>query len=92
MTLVQRNMRLQSLVPPLPLFRGIQSLGLATESRGQTETHRVRKKTFTFPFPRPPISLSHRNSPHLPTFPIPFSDSDRWINVNSNSEWGSTEP
>ena len=71
MTLVQRNMRLQSLVPPLPLFRGIQSLGLATESRGQTETHRVRKN-FYISF-SPSVSLSLTETPHIyQHFRFPF--------------------
>ena len=52
--------------PSAPLFRGIQCLGLATESRGllPDETRHVRKKSFTFSFPH----FLHRHVETLATF------------------------
>ena len=53
-------------LPSAPLFRGIQCLGLATESRGllPDETRHVRKKSFTFSFPH----FLHRHVETLATF------------------------
>ena len=74
MILVQRNMRLQSLVPPSPLFRGIQCLGLGTESRGRPTRRRLITFAKNFYIYFSP-TLSHRNSPHYQHFHIcPFSD------------------
>ena len=52
--------------PSAPLFRGIQCLGLATESRGllPDETRHVRKKVLHFLFPTFFI-VTQRLSPHL---------------------------